>query len=163
MNFEVLSPLLQQAFRALFIFGRSHQKSPHTNKSENRNQAGKQEPVTFETVRQLGLSLPGVEEGTYWGSPALKVDGKVLACIAVHRSSEENSLGVFKVDFEEREAMVADDPSTFYFTDHYLNYPVILVRLSKVRPDALRNLIETAWRRCAPKRLVMEFDRNRPR
>lgn len=131
-----------------------------TSKSSRSRQT---EPVTFETVRQLALSLPGVEEGTCYGSPALKVHGKLLACIAVHRSSEKNSLAVNKINFDEREAMVADDPSTFYFTDHYLNYPVILVRLSKVRLDTLRALIETSWRRSAPKRLVAEFDRGRPR
>jgi hypothetical protein len=123
----------------------------------------KTEPVTFETVRRLALSLPGVEEGTTYGSPALKVNGKLLACIAVHSSAEKNSLAVNKINFDERDAMVAEDPSTFYFTDHYVNYPVILVRLSKVRPEMLQGLIETAWRRSAPRSVVMAFDRQRSR
>ena len=128
-------------------------------KTSKSDRPHKTASVTFETVRQLGLSLPGVEEGTCYGSPALKVHGKLLVCMAVHSSAENNSLAVNKINFEEREAMVADDPSTFYFTDHYLNYPVILVRLSRVRLDTLRALIETSWRRSAPKRLVAEFDR----
>ncbi len=39
-------------------------------------------------------------------------------------------------------------------TDHYLGYPFVLVRLSKVHPEDLRKLIEQAWRSTAPKKLV---------
>lgn len=129
--------------------------------SGKTNRSGKTEPVTFDTVRELASSLPGVSEGTMYGSPALKVNGKLLACIAVHRSAEKNSLGINQISFEEREAMVAENPGTFYFTDHYANHPIILVRLSKVRREMLRSLIETAWRRVAPKTVVMAFDRSR--
>ena len=120
-------------------------------------------PVTFETVRGIALALPGVEEGTTYGSPAYKVQGKLLACIAVHSSAEKNSLAVKGIEAEERAAIIAGDPGTFYFTPHYANYPCVLVRLSKVRRETLRGLLEMCWRRTAPKRLVDEFDRGQAR
>ncbi len=54
------------------------------------------------------------------------------------------------------------DPAAFYVTDHYANHPAVLVRLSKVRRDVLRAVLEKAWRRVAPKRLVAGHDRPRP-
>jgi len=48
--------------------------------------------------------------------------------------------------FEERDEMMAADPETYYITDHYLKYPGVLVRLSRVHPDALRDLLGRARR-----------------
>jgi hypothetical protein len=109
--------------------------------------------VTFETVRQLALALPDVEEGTSYGTPALKVRGKLF--VRFHQDGE--SL-VVATDFEEREMLMAEQPETFYITDHYLNYPWILVRLSAVRVDQLSDLLRQAWRRKAPKGLAMILD-----
>jgi hypothetical protein len=33
--------------------------------------------INFDTVRKIGLTLPGVEESTMWGLPALKIHGKL--------------------------------------------------------------------------------------
>jgi hypothetical protein len=99
----------------------------------------------FKTVRELGLALPGVEEGTTYGSPALKVRGKMFACMATHRSAEAESL-IVQVGFMERDQLIAADPDTYYLTGHYLNYPVVLVRLARVHRDALRDLLEMGWR-----------------
>jgi hypothetical protein len=101
--------------------------------------------VSFDTVRELGLALPDVEEGTTYGSPALKVGGKMFACIAVHRSAEPGSL-VIRLDLNQRDDLIAADPKTYYLTDHYVDYPVVLVRLARVRQDALRDLLLMAWR-----------------
>ena len=101
--------------------------------------------MTFDAVRKIGLKLPHVEEGTTYGSPALKLRGRVLACMAIHKSAEQNSL-VVRIDFDQREALVAEDPKTYYLTDHYVDYPAVLVRLSRVHPDALRDLLYGAWR-----------------
>jgi hypothetical protein len=110
--------------------------------------------VTFATVRSIGLTLPGVEEGTTYGSPALKLRGKLLACMASHKSAEPNSL-VVRLNFEQRDAMIADDPGTYYLKPHYVGYPSVLVRLSRVSRDALKDLLLAAWREVdasAPKR-----------
>lgn len=101
--------------------------------------------VDFTTVRRLGLTLPGTVEGTTYGTPALKVNGKMFACVTSHRSAEPNTLAV-RMDFEHRDALIAEDPATYYLKDHYLNYPVVLVRLSKVSEDELSDLLQGAWR-----------------
>jgi hypothetical protein len=101
--------------------------------------------ISFDTVREIGLTLPDAEEGTVYGSPALKVRGKMFACLAIHRSAEPGSLAI-RIDFDQRDALIAEDPDTYYLTDHYVNYPVVLVRLIRVHRDALRDLLQMAWR-----------------
>ena len=101
--------------------------------------------ISFDTVREIGLALPDVEEGTVYGSPALKVRGKMFACLAIHRSAEPGSLAV-RIDFDQRDELTAADPKTYYLTDHYVNYPIVLVRLSRVHHDALGDLLLMAWR-----------------
>jgi len=100
---------------------------------------------SFKTVESIGRTLPDVEVTTAWGQPALKVRGKMFVCIASHKSAEPNTL-VVMMDFADRDALVEDDPSTYYLKEHYLNYPCVLVRLSRVRADALRDLITGAHR-----------------
>jgi len=100
--------------------------------------------IDFDTVRSIGLSLPDVEEGTTYRSPALKVRGKLLACIPINRSVEPDSLAV-SIDFEKRSVLLSAVPETYYLTDHYRNYPIVLVRLSRIGHDELRNLLEMAW------------------
>ena len=101
--------------------------------------------VTFDVVREIGLALPEVEEGTIYGSPALKVHGKLLTCLAIHKSAEPQSLAV-RIDFDQRAGLLADEPDTYYITDHYVNYRVVLVRLSRIRIDQLRDLLGSALR-----------------
>ncbi len=101
--------------------------------------------LTFETVRRIGLELPDVEVGTAWGSPALKVRGKTFACMASHKSAEPNTLVIW-MEFADRDALIAEDPDTYYLKDHYVGYPSVLVRLSRVHADALRDLLAGARR-----------------
>jgi hypothetical protein len=99
--------------------------------------------MNFDTVRKIGLTLPGVEASTAWGAPALKVRGKLLACVPTHRSAEPGSLMV-RVDFDDRAELLAAAPNVYYVTDHYLGYSAVLVRLSRVTPDVLRDLLGMA-------------------
>jgi hypothetical protein len=99
--------------------------------------------INFDHVRQIGLALPGVEESTAYGSPALKVQGKLLACVPTHRSAEPGSI-VVRVGFDDRAELLAAAPGAYYVTDHYLNYSAVLVRLSHVTLDALRDLLGMA-------------------
>jgi hypothetical protein len=99
--------------------------------------------ISFDTVRKIGLMLPGVEASTAWGAPALKVRGKMLACVPTHRSAEPNSL-VVRVGFDDRAELLAAAPDIYYVTDHYLGYTAVLVRLSHVTPDVLRDLLGMA-------------------
>jgi len=102
-------------------------------------------PVTFDVVRDIGLTIPDVDLSTYWGTPALKLNGRMLACMASHRSAEPDTL-VVRVDFDRRDFLLAEDPVTYYLTDHYVGYPSVLVRLGRVRQDALRDLLLVACR-----------------
>ena len=101
--------------------------------------------VTFDTVRKIGLALPDVEDSTMYGKFALKVQGKLLACVAVNKSAEPGSL-VVRIDFAQREGLLAEAPETYYVTEHYRNYPAVLVRLSRIPEDQLRDLLGAAWR-----------------
>ena len=100
---------------------------------------------TFKTVASIGRTLPDVELTTTFGKPALKVRGKMFVCIASNKSAEPNSL-VVMMDFAARDALIADDPGIYYLKDHYVGYPCVLVRLSRVRADALRDLVIGAHR-----------------
>jgi hypothetical protein len=105
---------------------------------------------SFDAVRAAGAALPDVEFATSWGAPALKVRGKMFVCMAIHKSAEPDSL-VVRMDFAQRDALVEEDPATYYLKDHYVDYPCVLVRLSRVHPDALRDLVQTAYRFVAVK------------
>src|ERR1044071_811478 len=91
--------------------------------------------VTFDDVRDIAKTLSGAEESTSYGTPAFKVKGKLFA--RFHQGGEALVVGV---DFDQREEMMNTSPDKFYITDHYLNYPWVLVRMSGVTPDELRDL-----------------------
>jgi hypothetical protein len=99
--------------------------------------------IDFDTVQKIGLALPGVEASTAYRAPALKVRGKLMACVPTHRSAEPNSL-VLRVGFDDRAELLAAAPDVYYVTDHYLGYSAVLVRLSRVTPDVLRDLLSMA-------------------
>ena len=75
----------------------------------------------------------------------MKVRGKMFACIASHKSAEPDTL-VVRMDIADRDALIHEDPETYYLKDHYVGYPCVLVRLTRVHPDALRGLVIGAHR-----------------
>jgi hypothetical protein len=115
-------------------------KSPKTKLAKQGRGVAKT-PAAFEAVRRIALALEKVEEGTSYGTPAFKVSGELFV-----RMHQEGESPVVRTDFEQREELMVADPETYYITDHYLNYEWILIRLSRVQPDALRDLIRMAWR-----------------
>lgn len=104
--------------------------------------------LDFEAVRREALALPKTMEGTSYGTPAFRVGGRLFA--RLHQDGE--SL-VLRIDFDAREALMASDPRSFYITDHYRDYPMVLVRFGRVTRDALRELLAQSWRSVAPTRL----------
>lgn len=112
-------------------------------------------PVTFETMRDLALSLdlPGVTEAVSWGQPCLKAHGKLW----FFWSPTENA-PVFKVPFEERDMLVEADPDTYFYTDHYRNYELVLARPDRLDLAWARENLARVWRKQAPKRLLKAFD-----
>jgi hypothetical protein len=116
----------------------------------------------FERVRKVGLTLPGVEATIrYDGSPVLKADGLYMASLASHPSAEPGTL-VVKMAIEERDGFLEDAPETYYLTDQYRPYPVVLVRLSQIDQAALRDLLTLAWRLLAVKGSGRKRPRSRP-
>ncbi|HET6178296.1 MAG TPA: MmcQ/YjbR family DNA-binding protein [Candidatus Sulfotelmatobacter sp.] len=105
----------------------------------------KKPKITYETVRSLGLTLPNVAEGTSYGTPALKVNGKLF--VRLHQDLDKF---VLAMPLERREELMAEDPETYFITDHYRDYPWILVSLAKVHPDALLDLLRIAHRTASP-------------
>ena len=101
--------------------------------------------LTFDRVQKLGVKLPGVVVDKYFGMPALKLDGQMLACMASHKSAEPNTL-VVRIDFFERDLRVTNEPDIYYLKPHYVSYPCVLTRLSRIGDPALRELLESGWR-----------------
>lgn len=100
----------------------------------------------FETVRRVGLALPGVVATTrYDGSPVLKMGGCFMAGLATHPSAEPATL-VVRVDLEQRAWLLEEAPDTYYVTDYYRRHPIVLVRLSKIDRAALRDVLSVSWR-----------------
>ena len=105
--------------------------------------AKKRVALDFDAVREIALALPGVEESTTPRGTSLKVAGRMLACPAIHSSAEPSSL-VVRVSTELRERLLATEPDAYYLTEHYVGYPSILVRLSRVSQDSLRDVLASA-------------------
>ena len=100
-------------------------------------------PVTFDAVRKIARALPGVEECLTWGKPAFKVNKHLMACVPSHSSAEPGSL-VVRVGFDDRVALLAEAPEVYYITDHYAGYTGVLVRLARITPDMLPDLLGMA-------------------
>ncbi len=112
--------------------------------------------ATFDRVQKLGVKLPGVIVDKYFGMPALKLDGQMLACMASHKSAEPGTL-VVRIDFLERDLRIGNEPEIYYLKPHYLGYPCVLARLSRITDAALRDLLQSGLgfikkKKAAPKR-----------
>ena len=111
---------------------------------------------SFDPVRRVGLTLPGVEATIrYDGSPTLKVGGCFMAGLASHESAESDTL-VVRMDLADRDALLEDAPDTYYVTDYYERHPVVLARLSHLNADALHDLLSMS------RRLTLAKARKRP-
>jgi hypothetical protein len=110
--------------------------------------------LTFAQVRKMLLAFPGVEEGPCYGTPGFRVRKKFLT--RLHQARDSMVVKVESID--ERDMLIEADPKVFHITEHYRNYPALLVRISAVKPDVLRAMFERNWREIAPKRLLQEYD-----
>lgn len=108
----------------------------------------------FERVLRLAQQFPGVELSKSYGTPALKVKGKLLARL---RTEAEGWLAI-KCDFVDRNILMQAAPHVFHLTEHYENYPMILVDLDNVEPESLRDVVERAWRMTASAKAIRDYD-----
>ena len=93
-----------------------------------------------DTVRRLALSMPDVEERPSYGTPAFFTKRKLFA-----RLLDEDDCVVVKIEPGDRDRRMKADPDTFFITDHYQNYPMMIIRLSSVGAADLRELLNGAW------------------
>ena len=111
--------------------------------------------ITFDEVGKIAGALPGVSEGTSYGTRGWRVGKKFLM-----REKEKMDgvlvLGVENID--EQEFLIESDPDIFFITDHYKGWPAVLIRLAKIDRKHLAGLIERTWRRGATKKLIAERD-----
>ena len=114
----------------------------------------RRESVTFDDIRKFALLWDEVEDGTSYGTPALKVRKQLLARLR----EDDDSLVLFGIPQDEREMLIESQPKIFYLTDHYRDYPMVLVRLSKARRTSIGPLLRRHWRTLASKKAVREFD-----
>ena len=98
--------------------------------------------TAFARVRDIALArgLPGIQEGTSYGTPALRVVRKPLA-----RMKDAETL-VLMCAIEEKELLMEAAPEIYYQTDHYKGWPALLIRLAAISDEELGHRIETAWR-----------------
>jgi len=94
-------------------------------------------------VRKLAMALPNVEESTAYGASAFKLHGQLLTCEAINKSAEPETLAV-RIAIEQRGELLEAEPDIYYVTDHYVDYPCVLVRLPRIHRDALRDLLGMA-------------------
>ncbi|MEJ1967759.1 MAG: MmcQ/YjbR family DNA-binding protein [Rhizomicrobium sp.] len=107
-------------------------------------------PVTKAYLRKIALSFPGAIEASSYGQPAFKVEKKFFTRLR----SEDDSM-VWMVDsIDERDNLIEMDPKTYFITDHYKNYPSVLVRIARIDKAMLRKMLERRWRAVASKKLL---------
>ena len=102
-------------------------------------------------VRRLLLERPGVVEGRSYGMPSFLLNGRFLARFR----DDDTVLVVQLATIGERDVLMELDERSFFFTDHYRNYPAVLVRLAEVPPSLLGDVIKECWQHVAalpPKR-----------
>lgn len=103
--------------------------------------------MTFDDLTPAALALPGVTLGTSYGTPALKVAGKMIC-----RLREDGDLAL-KVEDGLREALLETQADVFHTTPHYDGYPMLLVRLAVADPEQVDGLVERAWGNLASAKL----------
>jgi hypothetical protein len=94
----------------------------------------------FGIVRSLGMTLPDVKDASTRLGGALKFKGQLLACEAIDKSAEPGSIMV-RISVKRRKALLAQDKAAYYLTEHYAPYPAILVRVTRIRRSALKELL----------------------
>jgi hypothetical protein len=109
--------------------------------------------ATFADVLKIAKALEGVVDATGHGAPCLKLNGRIFACQAINKQAEPHSLMV-RLPIDQRDALIEEAPDVYYLKPHYEPWPCVLVRLPKVRRDALRDLLTGAWRHAVTEKPV---------
>ena len=110
--------------------------------------------VTPAQFKKIAGSFPEAHEKESYGNPAFFIAKKFFT-----RYRKTDDSVVFIVDsMETRDMMLELDPKTYFITDHYKDYPSVLVRMERITPDELKLMLERRWRQIAPKKLVRAIE-----
>jgi len=110
--------------------------------------------VTAAQLKQIALSFPEANEKPSYGKPSYFIAKKFFTRLR----KEDNSLVVVVDGMDQRDMMLELDPATYHITDHYKDYPAVLVRMERITPDELRTMLERRWRKIAPKKLLKDVE-----
>ena len=113
--------------------------------------------MMWDDVVILGSKLPGTELSTSYGTPALKVRGKLMTRLR----DEDISLVLHSIPDDERDMLIAAEPEIFHVTPHYDGYSIVLARLPSLDVERLWPFLVRRWRELAPKRAVADLDHRR--
>ena len=97
--------------------------------------------ITVAAARRFVLDLPDIIEGRSYGMPSFLLQGRFFA-----RFRDEDTVLVLQLaTIAEREVLMELDPRAFFFTDHYRNYPAVLIRLAEVPRPLFTAVVREAW------------------
>jgi hypothetical protein len=88
----------------------------------------------------------------------VKVRGKLMSR---WRTEAEGALAI-RCDFLDRQILLQAQPEVFFLTEHYRDYPMILMRMEKASQRTMLDVVDRAWRLVAPARLIRERDKTLP-
>jgi hypothetical protein len=111
-------------------------------------------PITEAQFKKIALSFPEAHEKSSYGYPAIFIAKKFFTRLR----KEDDSIVLIVGSIDEREMMIESDPSTFHITQHYRDYPSVLVRIGRINEKTLRAMLERRWRAIAPKKLIKAID-----
>jgi hypothetical protein len=110
--------------------------------------------ITKAQFKKVALSFPEAHEKPSYGSPAIFIAKKFFTRLR----DQDDSIVWIVGSVDERDHMLEMDPKTYFITDHYKDYPAILVRTSRINQAMLKKMLERRWRAIAPKKLIKEVD-----
>jgi hypothetical protein len=108
--------------------------------------------MTWDDVVTLALGLPAVEVGSAYGTPALRVQGKLIC-----RLREDGETLAIRCDPDERQLLLEAHPGALFVTAHYDTSPMVLVALPHAAGELVRELVEDAWSERAPRKLLEAY------
>jgi hypothetical protein len=110
--------------------------------------------VTADEMKAIVLAFPGAEEGTSYGSPSFKLNGKFFTRLR----RDDASVVLMDVSYDEREMLMEAEPGTFHLTPHYKDYPCVLARIESLHAGSFQNFLERRFRKVAKKSVVKAWE-----
>src|SRR5215469_821588 len=111
-------------------------------------------PLSEAQFKKIALSFPEAHEKSSYGHPSIFIAKKFFTRLR----KEDASVVLIVGSIDEREMMIESDPKTFHITEHYRDYPAVLVRIARINEKTLRGMLERRWRVIAPKKLIKAID-----